>query len=350
MVKIGIIGCGKIAQIRHIPEYIQNPDAKIIGFYDLNRERAGKLAARYGAAAYDSVEELLADPGIDAVSVCTANHAHGPITIAALRAGKHVLCEKPMAVTEEECEQMVEEARKAGKFLMIGQNQRLARVHVKARELIRQGEIGKILTARTSFGHGGPESWSVDSGKGTWFFDKDKAVMGAMADLGIHKTDLLQYLCGGTIRRVTARTATLDKRYEDGTPISVEDNGFCIYEMDNHVFAYMNASWTCYGKEENSTVLYGTEGTLRICDDPAHSIVLIKKNGERYLYDVEPIQTNHSQSRSGVIDLWIDSLVRRKKPEISGESVLPAMRAVFGAMVSAREGRTVEVNQQEVRE
>ena len=93
MVKVGIIGCGKIAQVRHIPEYLDNPNAKLTGLYDLNLQRAKELAEKYDCKSYESVEEMLADPEIDAVSVCVANHVHAEITIAALKAGKHVLCE-----------------------------------------------------------------------------------------------------------------------------------------------------------------------------------------------------------------------------------------------------------------
>ena len=96
MVRVGIIGCGKIAQVRHIPEYLDNPNAKLTGLYDLNLQRAKNLAEKYGCKSYESIEEMLADPEIDAVSVCVANHVHAEITIAALKAGKHVLCEKPM--------------------------------------------------------------------------------------------------------------------------------------------------------------------------------------------------------------------------------------------------------------
>ena len=96
-----------------------------------------------------------------------------------------------MATTLEDCERMVAAARKSGKYLMIDQNQRLAGAHRKARELIRAGAIGKPLTFRTAFRHGGPETWSVDPGKSTWFFDKKRAAMGAMADLGVHKADLI---------------------------------------------------------------------------------------------------------------------------------------------------------------
>ena len=125
----------------------QNPGARIAGLYDLNQERAQALAAQYGAKAYESYEALLADPAIDAVSVCSANVSHAEIAVAALAAGKHVLCEKPMATTLEDCERMVAAAQKSGKYLMIDQNQRLAGAHRKARELIRAGAIGKPLTS-----------------------------------------------------------------------------------------------------------------------------------------------------------------------------------------------------------
>ena len=111
MIRVGIAGCGKIAQTRHLPEYKAHPEAEIAGLFDLNRDRALELAGQYGAAAYDSYEEMLRDPGIDAVSVCSTNVAHADMAVAALRAGKHVLCEKPMATTLPDCERMAAAAR-----------------------------------------------------------------------------------------------------------------------------------------------------------------------------------------------------------------------------------------------
>ena len=121
MFHIGIIGCGKIAQVRHIPEYADNPDAQLTAFYDLNAARAQELAERYGGKAYDSVEALLADPNVDAVSVCSANASHAQIAVAALEAGKHVLCEKPFVTSEEEVHQLFALAREKGLFLMEAQ-------------------------------------------------------------------------------------------------------------------------------------------------------------------------------------------------------------------------------------
>ena len=343
MIKIGILGCGKIAQVRHIPEYAANPDCQLVGFYNPTKSRAEDMAAKYGGLAYDTAEELLANPEIDAVSVCAANYAHAALSIQALNAGKHVLCEKPMATTLADCEAMVECAKKNGKFLMIGHNQRLAKAHMEAKRLIDAGLIGDIITFRTSFGHGGPETWAIKPGKDTWFFDKSKAAMGVMADLGVHKTDLIQYLTGQRVVRTTARLVTLDKRGEDGELIGVDDNAVCIYEMSGGAFGTMTASWTYYGAEDNSTVLYGTKGIMRIYDDPAHSIVVKLADGQEQVYDVEQIQTNDNQTKSGVIDLWVDCLKNNRAPEISGESALCAMRAVFASIASSQTGKAVEI-------
>lgn len=342
-IRIGILGCGKIAQVRHIPEYADNPDCELRAFYNPSRQRAEDMAAKYGGRVYDSAEELLADPEIDAVSVCAANYAHAELAIKALKAGKHVLCEKPMATTIEDCEAMAEAARESGKFLMIGHNQRLAKAHVKAKELIDEGLIGNIISFRTTFGHGGPETWSINPGKNTWFFDKKRAAMGAMADLGVHKTDLIHFLTGQRVVRTTARLTTLDKRGGDGKLIGVDDNAVCIYELSGGAFGTMTASWTFYGAEDNSTILYGTKGIMRIYDDPAHSIVVKLADGEERTYDVEQIQTNDNQTKSGVIDLWIDCLKNNRAPEISGESALYAMRAVFASIKSSELGESVEI-------
>jgi len=345
MIGVGIIGCGKIAQVRHIPEYAANPDVRICGFFDQNQERAKELALKYGGKAFATLDELLADGDISAVSVCVANNAHCDVTVKALKAGKDVLCEKPMAVTIDECRQMVEVAGQNGRKLMIGQNQRLAEAHVKAKELIDAGEIGKVLSFRTAFGHSGPENWSVDPGKGTWFFDRKQAVMGVMADLGIHKTDLVQFLLEQKIVATTARLVTIDKKGPDGKLIGVDDNAICIYEMSGGAIGTMTASWTYYGAEDNSTVIYGTEGNITIYDIDRAPIVIRKRDGTVKEIELGQIQTNASQTKSGIIDAFVDSLIRNTEPLISGKDVLNAMKAVFASIKSSEDGVRVVISE-----
>ena len=343
-IKVAVVGTGTISN-HHIQSYLKNPNVELYAFCDLDEAKVKMMAEKYGVSrTYTDEETMLKElPEIDAVSVCVWNSAHMPCTVMALNYGKHVLCEKPMAITLAECEAMVEAAKKNGKFLMIGHNQRLAKAHAMARKLIVDGLIGDIVTFRTTFGHGGPETWSVDPGLNTWFFDKTRAAMGAMADLGIHKTDLIQFLTGQQVVRTTARVTTLDKKDANGNLISVDDNAICIYEMSGGTLGTMTASWTYYGAEDNSTVLYGTKGIMRIYDDPTISIKVILADGSKISYDVEAIQTNDNQTKSGVIDLWMESLVNDKAPEISGESALAAMRAVFASIQSSETGMAVEI-------
>lgn len=343
MLKIGIMGCGKIAQVRHIPEYMANKDCEIVAFFDLCKERAEEMAAKFGGRAYNSAEELLADPKIDAVSVCVANFAHAELAIMALRAGKHVLCEKPMATNIEDCEAMIAAAKESGKRLLIGQNQRFAKAHILAKELIADDVIGKVISFRTTFGHGGPETWSITPGKGTWFFDKKLAAMGTMADLGVHKTDAVRFMLGQDVVRTTARLTTLDKRGVDGELIGLDDNAICIYEMSGGAMGTMTASWTYYGAEDNSTIIYGTKGILRIYDDPAHSVVCVLADGSRRYYDVDAIQTNDKQTASGVIDEFAAALTESRPSVLDAEGVIGSMKAVFASIESSRLGKSVEV-------
>lgn len=345
MFRIGIIGCGKVAQVRHIPEYAANPDAELAAYFDINAERAKELAREYGGKVFASWESLIEDKSIDAVSVCTTNVTHAEIAVAAMRAGKHVLCEKPMATTLADCERMAATAKQTGRFLMIGQNQRLTKAHRRARTILQSGLIGEIVSFRTVFGHGGPETWSVDPGADTWFFDRSLAAMGVMADLGIHKTDLLHFLTGQVIVETTARLTTLHKRNAKGEAICVDDNAICIYRLSGGAIGTMTASWTHYGAEDNSTVLYGTKGIMRIYDDPVFTVKIALSNGEKIYCESEAIQTNDNQTSSGVIDAFVECLVTKTPPEISGDEVLKAMRAVFASIESSETGRTTAVKQ-----
>ncbi len=347
MINIGVIGCGKIAQVRHLPEYDSHPLVRISGVFDAEKSRAGEIAEKYHTKAYASYEDMLKDDNVDAVSVCTANNSHCEVTVKALEAGKHVLCEKPMAVTYEECKRMVETARRTERFLMVGHNQRLTKTHKKAKELVEKGEIGKVITFKSTFGHSGPENWAVDKNN-IWFFNKAAASFGAMADLGVHKTDLIQFLLAERIKEVVAVTGTLDKKDNQGNAIGVDDNAICIYKMESGIIGNVNVSWSYYGDEDNSTVLYGTEGCMKIYDNPDYSIVVEKKDGQKIYYAIDKIQTNGQQSKSGVIDCWISCLEKKIPPEISGEEAFYAMKAVFAALESARTGHSVLVDELEV--
>ncbi|MDR1355967.1 MAG: Gfo/Idh/MocA family oxidoreductase [Propionibacteriaceae bacterium] len=345
---IGVIGCGKIAQVRHIPEYVANPNAKLIGFFDRSAERADEVATRYNALAYGSWQELVADPGIDAVSICVANASHAEIAIGALQAGKHVLLEKPMATTLEDCEAVVAAADAAGKLLMLGHNQRFTKAHKLARDLVTSGAIGRLVTFRTTFGHGGPETWSIDPGSNTWFFNPQLTTMGAIGDLGVHKTDLLHFLTGERVVAVSALLASNDKLDAQGTPIAVDDNAVALYTLSNGAIGTMMASWSFHGAEDNSTVLYGQDGIIEIYTDPDYQVKLIRPGQPVEQFSVEAIQTNDNQTTSGVIDAFVAAVLTGVSSPVSGTEALAAMRAIFACMESSRTGRVVTIDKNKI--
>lgn len=331
--RVGIVGCGQICRVRHAPEYIENPRTELAGFYDMNPARAREMAAWYGCPAYDSLDALLKS-GVDAVSVCSANTDHAPTAITAMEHGCHVLCEKPMAVSLADCEAMLDASRQTGRRLLIGHNQRMAPAHQEARRLIREGAIGRLLSFHTTFGHGGPESWTGQ--KDPWFFHRTTAVLGAAADLGIHKIDLINYLTDDLIAEGSVTLATLDKKLPDGFPIQVDDNAVFLLKTQGGALGVAHASWTFYGQEDNSTVLYGTEGIMKLFADPDYSIILEHRDGQVEKFAVGNITTNEEQqagkrSSTGVIDEFVSAVLESRPSCLDAEQIIHAMRVVLNA-------------------
>ena len=154
----------------------------------------------------------------------------------------------------------------------------------------------------------------------------------------MHKIDLISWLTGQRIVRASALTRTLDKKYPDGTPISVDDNAWCCFEFENGAMGTLFASWTNYGQEENWTSVYGTKFR-----DREHTVVLEKASETEY-YDLGGIQTNDNQTSTGIIDMFV-SAIEKDTPYISAEEVLNVMKAVFACAESAEQnGKEVEVD------
>lgn len=345
MLKAGILGCGSIAWQRHAHEYSLNPDTELVGCFDLNPDRAAALAEKFHCRVYATADELIADPSIDAVSVCVANAYHAENAVKALEHGKHVLSEKPMAVTLADCERMAAAAKTSGKRLLLDHNQRLAPAHKKAKELLDSGALGRIISFSSTFGHRGPEMWSMDKSANTWFFRKDTAAFGSMADLGIHKIDLMRYLVGGKVESVYAKLCVLDKKFPDGTPIEVDDNSVEVLTFQEGVVGTVTTSWTHYGEECNASTLYCENGIMKLYADPRYSLQIVWKDGTKTLYELDRMQTNEDaqQTSSGVIDEFARSILSGEPSPLDAEDILESMRVVFACLTSAQEGRAVEL-------
>lgn len=337
--KVAVIGCGSIAQNRHLPEYAANPDVTITAVCDMVDERVEAMASAHGAVAYTDYETLLQNESVDMVSVCLPNALHASVSIAALDAGCHVLCEKPMATSSEEAQAMIDAARKNGKKLMIGHNQRFVASHQKAKALLENGELGKIYSFRTTFGHGGPEGWSAD-GADSWFFDKERAFIGAMGDLGVHKADLIRYLLDEDIRDVAAFIETSAKENTD-----VDDNAVFILRSETGIIGTLAASWAYNAKEDNSTVIFGEKGMIRLEDDPTYGMIINYANGENVNYELGKIQSNEEggQTNSCVIDHFVESIITNTEPLIDGVEGKKSLDVILAAVQSNETRKVTQI-------
>lgn len=207
---VAIIGCGTIANNAHIPAYLANPDAEIKYFCDIRKERAEKAVDQYGCGeAIEDYRIILEDPEVVAVSICTPNHVHASIAIGCLRAGKHVLCEKPAARTYEEALEMQKVQHETGKTLNIGVVNRFNKGVNIMKKMIEDGELGELYHVYVSF-----RSHRSIPGLGGDFTTKAVAGGGALIDWGVHFLDIVMY-CTGDPEPKTVTGQTYSKLGKD---------------------------------------------------------------------------------------------------------------------------------------
>lgn len=335
---IAIIGCGAIAVRRHAPAIARHPDAHFYAVCDPVKENADRLAGEYGVKAFYDIGELLADENVDAVHICTPERFHCSNVVAALRAGKHVLCEKPLAMNKKEAEEIVKVWEASGKKLMVAFSQRMYEEHQIAKKLLDEGAIGKPISFRTKLAHRGAEYAGL-SGKTDDFYDKRLAGIGnVMLSVGCHRVDLVKYLFGNRIHRVLAYTPTIDKTYADGTPIEAADHAMIIMELENGLSGTMWVSWCAYGEGEVGTYIYGTEGSISIYEKPG--VVLRKKDGT-----VERYETVPNPDEGGIIvSNFLDMLCGREKAADDGYDGLDCMKVLDAVERADKEGCWITVD------
>ena len=209
-IKIGIIGCGTIANSAHIPAYMANPDVEIKYFCDILPEKAKAAVEKYGCGiAVEDYHDIIADPEVEAVSVCTPNKMHSIISVDCLRGGKHVLCEKPAARTYADALEMQKAQHETGKVLNIGVVNRFNTAVNKLRELIQRGDFGEIYHVYVSF-----RAQRSIPGLGGAFTTKAISGGGVLIDWGVHYLDIVMYCCGDP-KAVTVSGETFSKLGRD---------------------------------------------------------------------------------------------------------------------------------------
>ena len=274
-VRVGIIGCGTIANSAHIPSYLGNPDTEIVYFCDIIKERAEEAVKKYGVGkAVTDYKEVLADETIDAVSVCVHNNNHSVISIAALEAGKDVLCEKPAARTLEEAQMMQKAQAETGKILNIGVVNRFNDGVNKIKNLIDSGALGDVYQVYVSF-----RSHRSIPGLGGDFTNSAVAGGGVLIDWGVHFLDIVMYcLSDPNPKSVSAeKFSYLGKNINDYTYVNmwagppkldgindVEESVTGMIRTDGPVITFNGAWAQNIGETEMFIDFMGTKAGVRL--------------------------------------------------------------------------------------
>lgn len=351
-VKVGIIGTGGISN-EHINAYLKNEDVELYAFCDINEERVNAMANKYGVdKIYTDMNEMLKLEELDAVSVCTWNSAHAPCTIAALNAGKHVLCEKPMATSAKEAIAMEEAAKKNEKLLMIGFVRRFGNDCSILKDFIGNDYFGDIYYSKATYlrRNGNP---------GGWFGDQSRSGGGPLIDLGVHVIDLVRYLLGNP-KPISVYGATFRKLYdrsnlktgkaytasgaEEGSVCDVEDLASAMIRFDNGAVLTIEASFSLNIKNDQGTIeLFGTKGGAKL--DPELEMYT-ETNG--YMADVQ-LKASTALNFDGLFANEMNHFVSCIKNQNScistAQDGIEIMRILDAIYESARIGHEVVLDQ-----
>lgn len=353
--RIGIIGCGGIANGKHMPSLSKLPNIQMTAFCDIVEERAAAAAAHYGAPdgtrVYTDYRQLLEDSSLDIIHVCTPNDSHAEIAIAALEAGKHVMCEKPMAKKADDAKRMAEAAARTGKKLTIGYNNRFRPDSQHLKQVCESGELGDIYYAKAhAIRRRAVPTWGV-------FLDEEKQGGGPLIDIGTHALDLTLWMMDNYKPKVVLGTAyhKLSQRENaanawgpwDPSKFTVEDSAFGMIVMENGATIVLESSWALNTLEvdEAKCSLSGTEGGADMKDG-------LRINGEKHgrlfttevdlkaggvaFYDGKAEKDADLEMR-----MWIKAVDEDTEPVVKPEQAYVVSRILEALYESARTGQAV---------
>jgi len=346
-IRWGVIGIGGIAQRRTVPEIIEaSKKAELVAVMDVVDEIAQRCAKKFGVKYwYTNVEELISNPEIDAVYIATPNYLHHDQTILAARAGKHVFCEKPLARTIQECEEIIDECRRNGVKLGVGFMMRFHGLHRRIKELVEGGMIGRPVLARAQLTCWYPRI------EGAWRQIRELSGGGSLIDMGSHCIDLLETLLSTKVEEVSAFQDTLVQDYE------VEDTSVVLLRFKNGAIGIVDNCFNIPDKaSQNRLEIYGSKGSIlaegSIGQEPAGRGFLYyypqetyESEQKRLLEEIgaQEIKYEPVKMYAAEIDHFSECILEDREPEISGEAGLWNMKVITACYESAKKKKVVEV-------
>jgi predicted dehydrogenase len=345
----GIIGAGGIADRRTVPEMLEvAKNSRLVAVMDTSTESVQRVAKKYDVAhAYTNEEELLKLKEVDAVYIATPQHLHYKQVLLAAEYGKHILCEKPMAISLAQAEEMIEVCKKAGVKFGIMYNMRLNVYNQRAKEIIDQGLLGQLVMGRAQL-----TSWYPPI-PGAWRQDISLSYGGALIDMGTHCIDMLEYLMGLMAVEVVGFQGSITHEYK------TEDTSTILLRFENGAHGIVDNYWNIEdGTAQNFLEIYGTKGSIlaegTIGQNPTGKMTSYLIEKERG-YDaqqardkevgvrVESYHLKPQPTYGTLVNLFADAIENDKEPFVTAEEGYRNLKVVLAAYEAARTGKVVRI-------
>ena len=342
--KVAILGAGFIADI-HLESYHRFvPDAEVVAVFTRDAKKAKAFAKKHGIAlVFDDLEKAIADSGCDVVDICLPNFLHHRAVLAAAKAGKHVIIEKPLALNLAEADEMIAACRKAGKKLMYAEELCFAPKYERVRKLVNEGAVGKIFQMRQCEKHSGPHS--------EWFYDINQSGGGAIMDMGCHGIAWFRWMLGGA-PKVKTVYAHLQNGLLHGKRTRGEENSMVIVEFESGAIGVAENSWAKHGGMDDRVEVYGTGGVVYADLFQGNSALTYSEAGYGYAMEKAGstkgwtftiFEEAFNQGYPQELKHFIECVREDRKPLVTGEDGRAVLEIMLAAYESAGTGRKVKL-------
>lgn len=338
--KITLLGAGFIADI-HLESYRRFvPEAEVVAVYTRDPAKAQAFAESHAISQwYDDMERAICESDCDIVDICLPNFLHAQATLLAAKAGKHIIIEKPLAVTLEEADLMLAACHEAGVKLMYAEELCFAPKYERVRQLVAEGAIGEIYMLKQSEKHSGPHS--------DWFYNIDLSGGGVLMDMGCHALAWFRWMLGNN--PVVSIYATMNTVLHKGRTLG-EDNSVVIVEFENGVTAVAEDSWAKHGGMDDKCEVHGLGGVVYADLFMGNAAVAYSREG--YGYAMEKADTTKgwsfavfeeafNQGYPQELKHFVDCVRHDKQPLVTGEDGRAVLEMIYAAYASAGSGRKV---------
>ncbi|NPV08317.1 MAG: Gfo/Idh/MocA family oxidoreductase [Anaerolineae bacterium] len=348
LVRFGIIGCGEIGQSLggtdtysgigafHARYIAETDGAELVAVADIKERNARALSEQYGLRRYyTDYHDLLARPDVDVVNICTPSGTHGEIAVAAARAGKHVIVEKPMEVTLEKADAIIAECARAGVKLQVVMPHRFGKGMRKARAALESGELGKVILGNAVCRRYRTQEYYTDSSwRGTWAFDGG----GALMNQGIHIIDSFLYLVGDA-SSVYGRMETLGH-----AGIEVEDTAVAVVKLRSGALGMIEGTTCAYPDFGDRIEIHAEKGTMVLEGLPPRLVVWEPMDWTKRL-DLSQFEEDQREyyGHKYIIEDMVGAIVDDRQPQVHGQEGRRALELICAIYDSARKGREVDV-------